>query len=102
MGLVSLEKDLALSPASLAKILLLSKILITKLSILQFLAILKINNKNMNCPNCKNPNEKKLIECEWCGVILEAKLNNTSRNNSINVAQRKKHSNIQFILSYLY
>ena len=43
----------------------------------------------MNCPNCKNPNEKKLIECEWCGVILEAKLNNVSRNNSINVAQRK-------------
>ena len=67
--------------------------------------VIKLSNldlKNMNCPNCKNPNEKKLIECEWCGVILEAKLNNTSRNNSINVAQRKKHSNIQFILSYLY
>jgi len=70
LGLVSLEKDLALSPASLAKILLLSKILITKLSILQFLAILKINNKNMNCPNCKNPVLDNSNECEWCGSVL--------------------------------
>jgi len=26
----------------------------------------KVNIPNI-CPHCKNPNTKKLLECEWCG-----------------------------------
>ena len=43
----------------------------------------------MDCKKCKNPNKENLTECEWCGVSLEPKLNNASRNNSINVAEGK-------------
>ena len=37
----------------------------------------------MNCPNCKNPIQEDVTECEWCGVKIESK-NNLNKTENLN------------------
>lgn len=59
-----------------------------------------INNKKVlsSCPTCKSPNDKKLLECEWCGseIPLEEVVIPISNSGSSREVNKIVNSNISY------